>query len=64
MVLRFSRLDSSQKELAQYLPKLRHRRKTADDGGGPREFLIHLPGGFIYNHGHILYMFTIAHCLK
>jgi hypothetical protein len=26
------------KEVAQYLPKLRHRRKTADDGGEPREF--------------------------
>jgi hypothetical protein len=28
-------------EMAQYLPKLRHRRKTADDGLGPRVFLSH-----------------------
>jgi hypothetical protein len=26
------------KEVAQYLPKLRHRRNAADDGEGPREF--------------------------
>ena|ERR1700721_2134938 len=39
-VLRLSWSDSLKKDLAQYLPKLHHQRKTADDGGGPREFLL------------------------
>jgi hypothetical protein len=35
--------------MAQYLPKLRHQRKTADDGGGPRECLHTFPHKQIYN---------------
>jgi hypothetical protein len=44
--------------------KLRHQRKTADDGGGPREFPYIRLLGINLQPRHIWYLFTIAHSSK
>jgi hypothetical protein len=57
-------MRDSLKQVAQYLAKLRHQRKTADEGDGRVNSFNRPTHGNNLQSGHILEVITIAQSLK